>query len=136
MNTEPVSILSTDILHAIDLYLDEFYPEAIAASNELAAAGLLNKDIHAFASVISTAARFSQVINFIKNQAGKDVTHKWTRVAPFLLDQLDLLEAKAIHLGNEKAAVTLEIKMKLAKGWAKQVITHFLYKTSIKKEVQ
>ena len=48
-------------------------------------------------------------------------------MASLLLGQLDQLESKAAEIGNEDPAKILEIKLKMARGWARQVVTNYLY---------
>ena len=125
-------VLEPETLREIDLFLEEFYPQSKNAGNEMARAELGSSQIRGLETLITSASRLSEIINYVKNQAGKDKKNTWSKIAPLLLDQLDLLEAKAKELGKEDPANTLDIKMKLARGWAKQVGTHFLYETSLK----
>jgi hypothetical protein len=111
----------------IDLYLEKIYPDSKLAGDELAAKKLEKTQLRGLETVITSTSRFSEIINYIKNQAARDTNRKWIDVAPRLIRQLDALEAQAETLGNGDASLILDIKMKLARGWGKQVITHCLY---------
>jgi len=115
----------------IDLYLEKIYPDSKLAGDELAAKKLGKTQLRGLETVITSTSRFSEIINYIKNQAARDTDRKWIDVAPRLIRQLDALEAQAETLGNGNASLILDIKMKLARGWGKQVITHCLYELSL-----
>jgi hypothetical protein len=84
-----------------------------------------------FWPLVTSTRRFSESINYIKNQAGKDKREMWSAVAPRLLGQLESLENKALGLGVGSPEKILEIKPRLVRGWAKQVVTHYLYEDSL-----
>ncbi len=114
-------------LKGIDLYLEEIYENSITAGNEMVAAALRNAQIRGLETLVTSTGRFSEIINYIKNQTGKDRRNSWVRVGPLLLEQLGALEEKARELGGNDAGQVLEIKLRLARGWAKQVVAHYLY---------
>lgn len=133
MGSEKASILvlEPEILQAIDQYLEEFYQRSIKAGEKMAEVDLKNAQIRGLEKVITSVSRFSEIINYIKNQAGKEKKEKkWSEISTLLLEQLDLLEARAIELGENNPAKTLDIKMRLARGWAKQVVAHYLFTKS------
>ncbi|HHC25087.1 MAG TPA: hypothetical protein ENK58_06705 [Desulfobacterales bacterium] len=132
-NQKPLApVLEPETLKKIDLYLEEFYPNAVNAGNEMFSAELGKAQIRGLETLVTSTSRFSEVINYIKNQTGKDKKGKWLQAGPLLLDQLDLLENKADEIGQGDATTVLEIKLRLARGWAKQVTTHYLYSRSQK----
>ncbi len=126
----PAPVLAPEILREIDLILEEHYPKSVNAGNNMAEVRLRNAQIRGLETLITSTSRFSEVINYIKNQAGKDKRGQWSRVAPELLVQLEFLEAEAGKLGRGDPARTLAVKMKLARGWAKQVTTHYLFQSA------
>lgn len=125
-------VLAHETLKEIDLYLEDFYPKSVEAGNAMAIADIGNTQIRGLETLITSASRFSEIINYIKNQIGKEKKGKWLQIGPLLLGQLEQLEKKAKEMGCEDPLKTLEIKMKLARGWAKQVVTHYLYSMSLK----
>ncbi len=125
-------VLKPEILREIDLYLEDFYPNSVNAGNQMASADLRMAQIRGLETLVTSVTRFSEIINYIKNQTGKDKKNTWVQVGSLLLSQLEQLENKAGEMGNGDPVVTLEIKMKLARGWAKQVVAHYLYSVSQK----
>jgi hypothetical protein len=124
-------ILDLDTLKAIDVYLEDFYPQSRNAGKRMADAGLGTSQIRGLETIITSTTRFSEIINHIKNQAGKDKKKKWSGVASLLLEQLETLEAEAHRISKDFPTRILDIKLRLARGWAKQVVTHYLYVKSL-----
>jgi hypothetical protein len=89
--------------------------------------------VHGLENLIVSTSRFSEIINYIKNQAGKDTKKKsWAAIVEDMLHQLKDLETKARDIGETDTEAVLEIKLKLAKGWARQVVSHYLYESTLK----
>ncbi|OQX24706.1 MAG: hypothetical protein BWK80_19400 [Desulfobacteraceae bacterium IS3] len=126
--------MESQTLKEIDLYLEEFYPKSIEAGNQLARVKFDKTQVRGLETLVASTNRFSEIMNYIKNQAGKEKKDdkKWSRVAPLLLGQLEELEKKAKQLGGEDISAILGIKMRLARGWIRQVVTHYLYEKSKK----
>ena len=134
MSQTPASapILESETLKAIDLCLEAFYEDSMKAGNEMASADLSRAQIRGLETLITSATRFSEILNYIKNQVGKDKKGKWQRIGSLLLDQLEALEKKANEMGKDVPGVILDIKLRLARGWARQVVTHCLFSMSRK----
>lgn len=113
----------------VDLFLEDFYPQGCEAGKELHRADMGMTQIRGLESLIVSTRRFSEVLNYIKNQAGKGTgkAKKWKQVAGTLLDQLGHLEAKGSELGGDDPALVLEAKLRLVRGWGKQVVAHYLF---------
>ncbi len=113
----------------VDLFLEDFYPQGCETGKELHHAKMGMTQIRGLESLIFSTRRFSEVINYIKNQAGKESKKdpKWKQVAGTLLNQLAILEAKASELGGDDPALVLEAKLRLVRGWGKQVVAHYLF---------
>lgn len=127
-----VQVLEPDILKEIDEYLEEIYPQSMNIGSNLEYHNFSNSQIRNLQTMVLSATRFSEIINFIKNQAGKDKKGQWSLAAPVLLEQLKLIEVKAREIGNLEPGKVLEVKIRMARGWVKQVVAHFLYASSIK----
>lgn len=122
------STLPLPILKEIDVFLEDFYPQSITAGKELAKVALGTSQIRGFETLTMSASRFSEIRNYIKNQTGKERKEpRWAVVAPTLLSQLDSLEQEAERMSGGNAERLLDIKLHLARGWARQVIAHYLY---------
>jgi hypothetical protein len=128
--TELIPILDLGTLKNVDLYLDAFYPRSKNAGDELAKVKISTAQIRGLETLVTSTTRFSEILNYIKNQAGKErKERKWSKIAPLLIGQLEELEIEAQRLGQEPRKI-LDIKLRLAKGWAKQVVTNYLYEKS------
>lgn len=134
MMTAEAPVLDVGTLRKIDLFLEGFYPRAVESGEQLAEEGLGNSQVRGLESLVNATTRFSEIISYIKNQAGKESEKKkkpWSSVAPGLLQQLEDLEAEAAKLGQNDPAAVLEVKLRLARGWARQVATHYFYRSSV-----
>ena len=120
-------IFDPETLRAIDLFLESIYSESIKTGNKMAERGLEKAQARGLETIVTSVSRFSEIINYIKSQAGKDRENRWPEIARLMLEQLALIEKKAIEIGQNDAARIIEIKLKMARGWAKQVVAHYLY---------
>ncbi len=113
----------------IDLFLEDFYPEGKRAGVLASGSQMKMAQIRGLENLIVSTRRFSEIINFIKNQAGKQnrTAETWRQVAGPFLAQLDQLEAKARELGGGEPELVLDAKLRLARGWIKQVVAHYLF---------
>ena len=116
----------------VDLFLEEYYPHGCHAGKELEKAKMETSQIRGLESLIVSTRRFSEVLNYIKNQAGKGTSKskKWRQVAGTLIQQLQELETKGAEVGAGDPALVLEAKLRLVRGWGKQVVTHYLFEKS------
>lgn len=120
--------LSHTVLGQIDEFLEDFYKTAIKAGKQMADNGMSPSQVRGLEALIVSTTRFSEVLNYIKNQAGKETrAHVWKTVAPTLLSQLDEIESKAIEIAKNDPRQKMEIKMRLTRGWARQVVANYLY---------
>lgn len=124
-------VLDNRIRRAIDVYLEDFYEKGRSkdAGEQMARVKLTMAQVRGFETLAASTPRFSEIINYIKNQAGKEPKAKgqWGQVAPGLLSQLEDLEKKAMELGDKDPEKVAPIKLKLARAWAAQVVTHYLF---------
>jgi len=127
-------VLEPETLKQIDDYLEAIYPESMNAGSKLAWLNFTNSQIRGLETLVLSVTRFSEIMNYIKNQAGKDKRGQWSQAAPSLLEQLESIERQAGEIGKEEPWKILDIKMRLARGWAKQVVAHFFYASLSRKE--
>jgi hypothetical protein len=124
--------LSLKLLKEIDMILEEFYPEAQKTGTDLADKKFSKSQIRGLENIIVSTTRFSEIINYIKNQAGKErKDNQWGNMAHQLLSTLDTIERKAEEITSGPAD-RLEVKLRLARGWARQVVAHYLYADSLR----
>ncbi|MBI2840799.1 MAG: hypothetical protein HYX75_20975 [Acidobacteria bacterium] len=131
--------VSDEMLGKIDIFLEQVYPESVKLADAIVAAGLDTKSqLRGFETLVNATTRFSEIINYIKNQAGKEKKKAggaggWAKVAPALLDQLSSLEQEAHRIGAGDPGAVLDLKLRLARGWAKQVVAHYLYGSALRR---
>lgn len=122
-------LLSAKTLKSIDLFLEDIYPKAIEAGEKIAVCKMEKTQVRGLENLIVSVTRFSEVINYIKNQVGKErERNTWKEVGPILLSQLQVIEAKANEIAGDSPIERLEVKLRLLRGWARQVVAHYLYK--------
>jgi hypothetical protein len=127
-NPAQMSKLDMHTMSAIDLFLEEYYEQGHTkrAGEAMANSQMKKSQVHGLENLLVSTSRFSEIINYIKNQVGKD-RKEWQSVGPILLDQLASIETKAHEIAGEDPAKRLAIKLILARGWARQVVAHYLY---------
>lgn len=138
-------MVKPSVLKAIDVFLDEYYEKSANAGRYLRECfpeeGAKNQ-VRNLENAAYTATRFSSIQNFIKNQMGKDSKKNptWTKIisdgtvmGDFLLNQLEELAQGAEKLlptddlTQNNPQSSLEIRLRLARGWAQQVASHYFY---------
>lgn len=124
---EPV--LSPETLKAIDLHLEALYESktTIDIGQKMADVELKSSQIRNLENLVMSTKRFSEIINFIKNQTGKDKKGKWLLIADTLLHQLEDMEDKSREIGKDNPGITFEVKRQLARGWIKQIVAHYFF---------
>lgn len=136
MGERPVS---DEMLGKIDTFLEQIYPDSVKLADAIVEAGLNTKaQLRGFETLVNATPRFSEIINHIKNQAGKEKKRRdevggWMKVAPVMLDQLIHLEQEAHRIGADEPSAVLDLKLRLARGWAKQVVAHYLYGAALQR---
>lgn len=120
-------ILELEDLQKIDLILESFYPKSKALASQMK--GLDTSQIRKLETLVASTRRFSEIINFIKNQAGKksDIGKEWSKIATQMIEHLEKFEEKARTIEKADPERILAIKVRLARGWVKQVVCHYLY---------
>ena len=130
------AVLTPETLRAIDLHLEALYESktTINIGQKMADVELKSSQIRNLENLVMSTKRFSEIINFIKNQTGKDKKGKWPLIADTLLHQLEALEDKAREIGKDNPGITFEVKKHLARGWVKQIVAHYFFADSKKKK--
>ena len=132
------------VLKEVDLYLEKLYKnsgesgdseesETIRMGRRMADIKLKKTQIRGLQNMTFSTSRFSEIVNYIKNKAGKDEKKQnWFRIANDLLQQLDGLEQEARRIGKNDPELILDVKLRLARGWVKQIVSHYLYARLLK----
>ncbi len=86
-----------------------------------------------FQQVVMTARRLADIEDFVKNQMGRDIklAEKWRQVGKKVLEQLDKLRKKADDIATEEAD-RLQVRLLLAHGWVRTVVSSCLYEKACK----
>ncbi|MCR4289101.1 MAG: hypothetical protein NUV86_02425 [Candidatus Scalindua sp.] len=128
-------------LKEINLFLEEFYPESKKAADAMVEVKLKSAQARGLETLVATTTRFSEIINYVKRQTGKDnKKDNWAKtlkkqgndpdikLGTKLIKQLEKLEEQAESISKEDdVANCLDIKLRLARGWVTQVVCHYLY---------
>jgi hypothetical protein len=122
-------ILNEKNMRHIDLFLEEYYESGKTQEiAEVLVQDKMNKNqVRGLENIIVSTTRFSEIINYIKNQIGKQGRSQWQNAGPTMLRHLTEIEQKAGELSGDNPAEKVEIKLRLARGWAKQVAAHYYY---------
>lgn len=125
-------------IKAIDLELEAIYENGKPQNlgRLMVDVKLGSSQIRGLETLALSTRRFSEIINYIKNQAGKDRKNQWSKIVDEVLGQLYQLEKRAKEIGGEDPGLVLDVKIRLARGWAKQVVSHYLFQDSLKKDKQ
>ncbi len=125
-----MATLTNDMYKQIDRHLESIYENSVALAGKISQAGLDSKSqMRGFETLVNSTSRFSEIKNFIKNQAGKEGRQSsgWRQIAADMLTHLDAIESEAAKISNDDPEQLMAAKLRLARGWSKQVICHFLY---------
>lgn len=132
-------MIQANILKKLDIFLDQYYEKSMEAGKHLSDCFPADKgktQIRNLENAAYTAMRFSSIINFIKNQMGKDSRKKptWTKkpinddmMGDFLLKQLDEICQHADKLAAGDPNNSLEYRLYLVRGWVRQVSSNYFY---------
>ena len=126
--------LSSETLDAIDYYLEELFESKKTENlgNRMKGVGLKQTQIRGLETLIVSTTRFSEIINYVKNQTGKDFARKpdkqtWAQFGSIILDHLNEIQVRAQEIVGDKKEEKMEVKLRLANGWARQVVASYLY---------
>ena len=122
-------LLSADLLKKIDVHLEGLYEslETRKIGAQMAKENLLNNQVRGLENLVVSTRRFSEIVNYVKVQTGKDKKGQWKSVGPVLLGQLEKLEQDAKSMCSDDPEMLLEIKKRLARGWIKQIVAQYMY---------
>jgi hypothetical protein len=128
--------MDIEILKKIDKAIEKFYPESPKIAEKFVNAfGRKSKSqVKNFENIVFSTTRFTEIINFVKNQAGKDYEGKgWAKnldgqlLGDIILQKLTEIdsEAKKVAEGNDE--IYFDARMRILRGWTEQVVTHYEY---------
>jgi hypothetical protein len=119
----------------VDLFLDtsrasfrqlgEAYYKAFGSERNNASSQVRNLQ-----QIVYSATRFSDIEDFVKNQMGKK-REQWLQVGQDTLSQLDGLRECAERIAGSDPAIALNLRLGLARGWMRTVVSEYLYHLAI-----
>jgi hypothetical protein len=117
------------IIIEVDLFIESIFPDSVRVGQLLAEKKMKKTQVRGLENLAHSTRRFSEIINYIKNQAGKEQEKekKWSETAPIMLKQLEVIGNKAAELAGANTALLLDLKLRMARGWMKQVVAAYLY---------
>ena len=135
--------MDIEILRKTDEIIEEFYDRSKRMGAELAHLFKNKNQIKSLENIICSTTRFTEAKNFVKNQIGKSEKGKnWTKkvknvvedkedeiIGEQILNELRHIERKAEEITETN--LVYEVKMRLLRGWIKQVAAHYEYKLKL-----
>ena len=85
--------------------------------------------------ITCSATRFADIEDFVKNQMGKEKVDeqnpaRWRKLGDEVLDELKELREKSQKLDPDNRANQMVVRLRLARGWVRAVVSQYLYKVA------
>ena len=120
---------------AIDQYLDDHHDrfKALGACFfevfDSVPQSRISAQVRNLQQIVLSAQRFSDIEAFVKNQMGKNSqsSRAWCKVGDRVLEDLRLLQEAAKQSQGTDSAAQLQVRLKLARGWVRAVVSEYLY---------
>lgn len=125
--------LSTDLIAAADRYVDEHHEEFSALGKSFFEHFRTDKtQVRNLQQIACSVTRFADIEDFVKNQVGKEKGDgKWKMVGREVLAQLSVLRSDSDGLDSDPAN-RMVLRLRLARGWARAVVSEYLYRLAEK----
>ena len=120
--------LNTDLTGKADRYIDEHHKTFVAIGKRFFdqfGSERGRTQVRNLQQIACAATRFADIEDFVKNQMGKGNV-EWKSVGPAVLDQLSALRKCSDHLDADPAN-RMALRLRLARGWARAVVSEYLY---------
>ena len=125
--------LNTDLIRKADHYIDEHHKTFVALGRRFFdefGSERGRTQVRNLQQLACSASRFADIEDFVKNQIGKG-NGKWKGVGPAVLDQLSVLRKCSDQLDGDPAH-RMALRLWLARGWARAVVSEYLYRLAMK----
>ena len=127
-------VLSTELIEAADRCVDERHGQFAALGGQFfmqfrSDRGKVSTQVRNLQQIACSATRFADVEDFVKNQMGKG-NSSWKAVGNNVLEQLLLLRGYSEDIAVD-GADRLEVRLRLARGWARAVVGEYLYRLAL-----
>jgi len=91
----------------------------------------ISTQIRNLQQVASSAARFADIEDFVKNQMGKTGNKDWKKVGDRVLGDLQKLRTDSSAVAEETENA-MAVRLRLARGWVRAVVSEYLYQVAKK----
>ena len=125
--------LNTDLISKADRYVDEHHKDFVALGRRFFddfGSERGRTQVRNLQQIACSTTRFADVEDFVKNQIGKG-NGKWKGVGPEVLDQLSTLRNRSDELDGDPTN-RMALRLRLARGWARAVVSEYLYRLAMK----
>ncbi len=134
--------LSSELTQSADRYIDEHHETFSKLGERFFEVfsyddrnNRISTQIRNLQQIACSATRFADIEDFVKNQMGKERTDertppKWKAVGGKMLKQLKALRDDS-QLFDGDPANQLAIRLRLARGWARAVVSEYLYRVAL-----
>lgn len=125
--------LKTDLISKADCYIDEHHETFVALGKRFFdqfGSDRGRKQVRNLQQIACSAIRFADLEDFVKNQMGKG-NDTWKTVGPAVLGQLSALRKCSDQLDSDPAN-RMALRLRLARGWARAVVSEYLYRVAMK----
>ncbi len=133
-----MSVLDPKMTRAVDQYIDEQH-ERFSDLGKLLfdTFGFDEKNnriatqVRNLQQVASSAVRFADIEDFVKNQMGKKGNKDWQRIGDHVLKVLEKLRNQSTEM-TDNPAEAMAVRLRLARGWVRAVVSEYLYQVAQK----
>ena len=129
-------VLNTELICKVDCYLDENHENFSSLGRRFfdefgSDKGKISTQVRNLQQVAGSAARFSDIEDFVKNQMGKG-DKKWMALGNDVLKQLTRLRRISQGLAEDEYD-RMALRLRLARGWARAVVSEYLYRLALRR---
>jgi hypothetical protein len=135
--------VNPSLAHQADLYLDTHHESFVRLGDRLfdefrPSGGQISSQVRSLQQVATSATRFVDVEDFVKNQMGRGraSSKAWLNIGEETLAQLDSLRTVQAGLPSGprgQAAppeMQLQFRLRLVRGWVRAVVSQYLYRAA------
>ena len=123
-----MNVLSMELIRAVDRCIDERHDQFADLGRRFFDQS--STQVRNLQQIACSATRFADVEDFVKNQMGKG-NSDWKAVGRATLDQLSQLRDCSEEIAEDPAD-RMEVRLRLARGWARAVVAEYMYRLARK----
>ena len=135
-------VLSKELIQEADCYIDQNHETFSKLGKRFFQVFGYNKEknqistqVRNLQQITCSATRFADIEDFVKNQMGKEKVDeqnpaRWRKLGDEVLDELKELREKSQKLDPDNRANQMAVRLRLARGWVRAVVSQYLYKVA------